>query len=197
MRKSRDKELISLSDEKELLTKEVTSSRGLALEASAELNQLEAKIIVAKDDLLTLTDKVEKAEHAWSLEKERTLDLGEAVNSLQRQVSELQDVKAQLKLDIAELNTELESKNARLGGLEATYTTKKTEKEAELLIIVDKLYAKTEELTKVEQIMDIERRDIASRQQALDERDKNLRLREAKARNDEESIRSNAGLLNL
>lgn len=123
----------------------------------------------------------------------------------------LQTTKATLETDIAAALVTQATAVAQSERLERAATDKQAAREATVADLqhqVDVLEAKRTQLDNVvldkrqeynqfNAAMETERSDLAKRQLALDDRDKNLRIREIKVEQGEAKIQTNASLLNL
>lgn len=148
-----------------------------------ELRDLQKEVSVVKDRLESLNKQV-SASNLHKLEIENDIDLlirrkTERSEAFEQEVLMLQDEKLTLETTLA-ASTELIAKN------EATLAT------------LDKLtYDKRIEYNQFDTDIEAARRELAGRELALNERDRNVRLREQKAAQSEERIQQNANLLNL
>lgn len=116
---------------------------------------------------------------------------------LEGKYNELLDIKTSLITDIATLKSQRVTEGSELAqALESAETALK-QKNEEIVKANQKLKDMQIEVLTTEKQLTIERKELANRQRALEDRDKNLRLREFKVNQDETTIRTNASLLDL
>lgn len=187
-------ELVSANNELVSLIAQNKTKLGMCEE---NLENTASEVKVSKEDLhSTNTAIIEGREVLRDLE-EQEQGLKSSISTHTDMLSVHQGEKERLESGLEELRAQYTEEKERLDSIDGLYLEKKRQGEEDLAKTSAKVLVKTQELNDIQQIMDIERREIASRKLALDERDKNLRIREVKASQDEASIQANAGLLNL
>lgn len=120
-----------------------------------------------------------------------------SIDSLKEQISPLQEQSTSLKSEIEDFyNIKVELMDF-IDLKTKEFEAEKEVSERDLSILKDQKSALTRSIQESEINFKAEREDLATRKQAADKRDDNLRAREYKVSRDEEMIEQNAGLLNL
>lgn len=109
----------------------------------------------------------------------------------------LQATKSTEQSMLAPLLDEEKAIHQRIVRLEEEYATKSADKEAAQAIIDGKLLTSQQEWEQHQQEDTVVRNSLAEWQKRLEERDKNLRIRERKVEQGEGKLIQNSGLLNL
>lgn len=141
-----------------------------------ENRNLQSEITVAKNDIETYS------EHKQTLTKE---------------IATLSVSKEQLDTDMIVLEGRFEGKTAEINQLEQDYTRKTDEYNNQLSILESQKQDIMQEIIDNRAQQDGVRDNLSKWSKTLDEKDKNLRIREAKVDQKEKSIIRNYNLLNL
>lgn len=117
--------------------------------------------------------------------------------ALEVSISGLAGQESELKKSIGTLKIAHKDWQRRTANIESNYIAKVADKEAALKILDTKLLTVTQTLEERQHAEESTRDDLAKRQRILDERDRNLRIREAKVEQGENKLIQNSNLLNL
>lgn len=113
------------------------------------------------------------------------------------ELSNLKDTQAKLMQEQTALESQIQGKKADLSGLSEEFTTKQAEFEQELSILEAKKQKISQEIIDNKAKDEVVRENLSNWSKTLDEKDKNLRIREAKVAEKEKAIVRNYNLLNL
>lgn len=183
-----------------------------------ELSELQVRLKDAKKEHTIIVEKVaelqlQHTELADSLTKSRKsiVDDQEQLRIIKKEISELENVKSDLKKTnsllfseelrledtIKEKKTVITELRQQIAMVTTELAEQETDKEKKLGLLNAKLLAVTTQIKQhIEEDMMI-RRSLANWQKQLEERDQNLRMREAKVEQGEDKIVRNANLMNL
>lgn len=117
--------------------------------------------------------------------------------TLEQYISMLMDEKAGLEQSLTGLKAAIGEHQAKLDSIDAEYAQKTANKEASLKVLDAKLLSVSQRLERIAADEAVTRNEFATRQRTLDERDANLRIREAKVELGEAKLVNNANLMNL
>lgn len=172
----------------------------LTTKQSALLKQAKASVNVLKltdADLENAQKELEVVKVAIQDGKVQIELLTEQQITLELSISEKTTEENRLKSAILVLQDSFKEWNALTDDLEEKYNNATVSKEAEIKLLDAKLLAGRQEIEQYQQEMQTTRISLAERQKQLDERDLNLRIREAKVEQGEDKIIRNSNLLNL
>lgn len=144
----------------------------------------------ASDKLIEILTKVEQTNGAIRTQESRK-------HSLETENSFLETTKHTLEESITELQDKIVALEVQISFLDTIYDEKVTAKENSIAKLDAKILKSTQDVETVLKEQDLIRNDFALWQKGLDERDRNLRLREMKVQQGEEKIVSNSALLNI
>lgn len=132
------------------------------------------------------------------------LNLNEDISALVAKKTELEtanssltDIKTELQAEISTLETTKDAKQTALEDLIARYEAIDEEKQESLLLVNSKLLKDTQKLQEVQEKETTIRSELSVWQRQLEERDRNLRVREIKVSTGEDKLIQNSNLLNL
>lgn len=187
-------------------------------EYKAELQRLREAIKVAKNQKATLEEEINSAteklkatlsaeEHAQDavVDAQKLLDkatqkytaLLDESTALKTEISNLLQKQSDLLQTIETTQTEFEAAVARNQASEAVFKKEQSTRERKLQTLAAKILEKAQLLEKQEQEDMITRQSLATWQRTLEEKDKNLRIRESKVEQGEGKLIQNSNLLNL
>lgn len=164
-----EKSIVTRGRERDVLVQE-------NIDLTEENRTLNSSITVSKKEL----DKLEKLELAAS-----------------ERVAALKDQEIQVADDLSSLKDEIDQRQEALDGLTDDFNTKKDRYAAEILVLEGKKQDLSQEIIQNRAEDDKVRENLAVWQQQLEEKDKNLRIREARVSDKEKAIARNYNLLNL
>lgn len=98
---------------------------------------------------------------------------------------------------ITSLDTKISRLEAKITELTAKYDAEKAKKDKGLALLGVKLFEITQQIENRQTEEELVRKDLANWQSRLEERDKNLRIRESKVEQGENKMLRNSDLLNL
>lgn len=165
--------------------------------AKTEVQSVDIELTTKRRDLGVIeAQATKKSEELKTTLSEIGVKLAE-YSELEEKYNELLDTKTTLIIDIATLKSQRVTEGSELAqALESAETALK-QKNEEIVKANQKLKDMQIEVLTTEKQLTIERKELANRQRALEDRDKNLRIREFKVNQDETTIRTNASLLDL
>lgn len=117
--------------------------------------------------------------------------------AIEKVVCELDAEEGALKISIAGLQGVFKDWQQRAHEAETAYASKINGKEAKIKLLDAKTLKITQDLEERQRVELSTRDDIAKMRREINERDKNLRIREAKVEQGEDKIINNANLMNL
>lgn len=173
----------SLVLQRESLDEEVSDANNL-------LERLNVDIEDAKRCLVAAENLVKKA-------RDEITPLGTEKRSLELTISEMTEQQQVLRLSIASLQDIFKDWQKRADGAEAEYADKTASKEKIIQTLDTKILAVTQALEERQLAETSTRDELAKMQRTLDERDRNLRIRETKVEQGESKLIQNANLMNL
>lgn len=121
----------------------------------------------------------------------------EQKQALNQEISELQNSRLSLLKEQTALEAQIQGKKADLNDLSEEFTAKKTEFEGEISLLEAKKQKISQEIIDNKAKDEAVRENLSNWSKTLDEKDKNLRIREAKVAEKEKAIVRNYNLLNL
>lgn len=200
-----------LTNDYEKLAKKV---RGEAMRLDAlvsELDVLNQEKIQAqkhireqKDALQLLLDEKKRLDYDISKSNSELKETWDSVNALRDEVLALESTKSELIMQIHASNNKIDENKetilmleAQLDTLRTKHASKKAKYEHEIAILTTQYVDITEKIEESKANEHIIREQLVARSIALDEREKNLRIREQKVEQNEQRILANSNLLNL
>lgn len=178
--KNRCIELESEISDKELI---ISGLNDHILSKNADITILESTVKDLKDSITVLESKKTALQVDIDPIIERLSQLQQQEQPLIDRITTLEEKKSSLINKISEIDNQ--------------YTLKISDKESELMTLDVKLLKTKQDMLSIQNILDAEKKSLADRKLELDDRDKNLRIREQKANIQENTIRQNANLLDL
>jgi chromosome segregation ATPase len=185
-----NKSISELEEQKTALTVSITAE-------NEHLDRLKDETNTLIDQLKSLNSELNAAKGELDTVRASVTKQSEAFTTLRETTSALKEEKASVENDIIDANTRLSDLTAEITSLDATYAAKKVDRQAEL----DKLEARLEKTRQliVEAIYEDDKRrgDLATLEGVLQERDRLLRVREAKVEDGEGHILRNSNLMKM
>lgn len=120
-----------------------------------------------------------------------------SIDTLKEQISPLQEQFTKLKIETEDLTTHRSQLMGIIDAKSKELEALLEESERDLSILKEQKRVITTKIQDSQKQFDNERSELATRRQAADKRDDNLRAREYKVSRDEQMVQQNAGLLNL
>lgn len=184
------KELINLKEQVEVLNGQLANREQLMQSSKHRLD-------VALEDIRRAeVVKTELNSAIIELGKEEIL-VKDAIAEREASIFPLEATKKELERDIQAKEAHQANIISLTRDLEEEFNTKKAKMLKELADIDAKLTLSSQKFTDLHKSIEAGRDEIATRTMALDKREQTLRVREHKVQIDEQSIQSNASLLDL
>lgn len=180
---ARKKTLKQLSDDTEASQNALIQARQGIVEIQHEEAELRKSIISAREML-------DIAEGALAPLQQQKTQLLKDMDTAQTETGELQG-------EVTRLSGLKESLSSEVGKIKITLDEKTKEYDKTIAEYEARIKSLAERMAKIYDEEKIIRADLASQQAMLDEKDKNLRIREAKVQEGEGTLLRNANLLNL
>lgn len=175
----------------------IKKSAKITADLSTEIDKLERQKKVVQDTNNTLRGDNTALKSEIKIGRQELADLTEQKNGLWEIIAELTDSKDQLYEDIDKATLDLALVHKKLIDLEQEFESRKAEHDKEISMLELKKQDLSQEIIETRANDDKVRENLAAWQHKLDEQDKSLRIREAKAFEQEQAIIRNYNLLNL
>lgn len=195
--KESEEALEELRSEQFILKDSIVKLIGQKEDLLVELSNGESVLTNTQELLSELKTNVESEKTNLSNLKSEQIGVQSSVDALKAQIAPLREDKASLTVDIEDLYKQkvelidfIELKNKEFEAL-------KEVSERDLSILKEQKSAIIRQNIEAQTILKAEREDLAIRKQTADKRDNNLKIREMKVSQGEQSIEANANLLNL
>jgi chromosome segregation ATPase len=153
------------------------------------------KTLISRIDVLTV--EKETCDKALELSKDELDKLEAQKSTVTTNISVLNDEKVKLFDKIDELSKELQNKETQFEDAMSSYRDESQKLEDELKVLEQKKIKMVSDMEENARTDEQSRNALALRQRLLDDREENLRIRETKVSQQEESISRNNTLLNL
>lgn len=174
----------------ELVRAEKLSIESGIAAAKAEIGTLERRKTTANADLTTIIGQIQDQHGVKASLEAQVQYLRDITTPLATQIPVLEAKRSGLDRDVKDLVQRLEL-------LDADYKTKEQAALSDIRSLLAKKDDLMMQLDQKERDFDEVGRKLGERQRAQDERDDNLRIREARVKQDERVVARNAGLLHL
>lgn len=204
----RQSELDKMEDE---ATKHLKEIEEACIEPEHKLQEVQNKIDAADSTLISKQKEVDDVTNTVTLldNKKSSLELiiTDKENTVAKTETTIDDLKAQkttLQDDITDLTDQLKTLTTKvtlqttiLDQLKQKTIQVEAQHQQELDALINKKESTISETKDIKKQIELERGDIATRTKAVDAREINIRVREYKVNEGEESIKRNANLLQL
>lgn len=199
-----EKATVPLQANLDALKKEIDEQSSILEKNTSKIVGNQAAIEELKEVQNILHDEINAAEIKLSETAQKNERLAKENNQIVLQIDSLNSDAAALsqtnnvlQQDIAQSEALKMRLDEDIQTLESDYEQEKATKEVSISKLDVKLLDKSQELDLIQDKERLIRTDLASWQRSLEEKDKNLRLREVKVEEGENKIVTNANLLNL
>lgn len=167
--------------------------QGLDTEIRGKISKLNA----LHESLGEVKTQIESEKASVTQLKSEQTGVQSSIDGLKEQISPLQEQLSSLKSEVEELTVKRVGLINIIDQKSKEFEALREESERDLSILTQQKHTLTREIQDSQKQFSSEREELATRKQAADKRDDNLRAREYKVSRDEQMIEQNAGLLNL
>lgn len=172
-------------------------SEKLQIKAQTELDKLQTEISAAQSVVTDKASTCKKLKDRIDAATVQLLTTQSDKRELELQVSALNDTKLQLAHDIATVEQQLKVAQTKVILADKAYQAQVDEKQAAIAKLDASLLDRTQFIEALRQEESVLRSSMAAWQKTLEEKDKNLRIREQKVELGENKLIQNSNLLNL
>lgn len=187
----------TIKTEENLLSAEKKEHEKLISDRENEINELSAEKDALQHINKDLLDKNDTILASIDQYTQKISVLEHRKQDMESEVTLISDRKIQITSELGDLESQIEQKRKKMNNDTTRYDDFIQSKEKQLDILNAKLLDSAQKVDLNQKYEETTRRQLATWQKALDERDVNLRIRESKIEMGEDKLIQNSNLMNL